>query len=273
MSGHVPAQHSGDGDTTADVRLLHALFHGRADDAAACFAGDPDLCALPSGGRVRGAAFAEAVAAWPRWFSASGDVAITRRFRTTQRNRVVTEVWASLPSFSGGTVDLPIAISSETAPGGVLTRARVYFCSKPVRGALNPRPTSFPHHGHFVSAIPEDVPDINAEYFRNQIVDWNVDGMVRAYDRDGYIERGTDRIDGREGMLEYYGAFPAPASGGLTIVVDNTVYDGRNCAVEWSAPRTEPFTTSGLAVYERAENRFFAANRQYDDSIWPQLGE
>jgi len=271
-SGPTGAPGSGRADAE-DVRLLHALFRGDAAEAASCFAGDPDLGSLPTGGRVRGEAFRAAVDAWPTWFGTANAVELTERFRTRQRNRLVTEVWAALPSPEGETVRLPMAISSEVGEAGRLNRARIYFCTKPIRGGLNPRPTSFPHHGHFVSAIPEDVPDINAEYFRNQIVEWDVAGMVRAYARDAYIERGTDRIEGRERMLEYYGSFPAPASGGLTIVVDNTVYDGRNCAVEWSSPRTEPFTTSGLAVYERAENRFFAANRQYDDSTWPHLGE
>jgi hypothetical protein len=251
---------------SADFRLLNALFQGDAETAGRCFSGEPWLHAGFTG-VVNGDDFDKQVREWPGWFGCAEGVVVRPRHQTQEGGKRATEVIVHLPRASATPMDLPVAVSVDLATDGLIERARVYFCTKPITGELRPRETSYPHNGDYVAATVGDFPDVNAEYVSNQF-DWNLDGILGTFAPDAYIERGLDRCAGLDEIRAYYAAFPGT---NISMVKSNGIYDGETFVLEWATVRVP--TASGLAAYDRSPGRRIAALRQYDDSPWAQLGE
>jgi SnoaL-like domain len=247
------------GDDATD-RYLARLLAGDGPAIAAGFSEAPAIDD-PFAGAVRGSeALQHFVAERHAWLAAR-DARLTLGPITRAAGRTVVEAVLRL-RHEGKTVDLPIAVVGEQAPGGKVRALRVYHSFWPLEG----------HHRVRAPLLPADpnahVTGAVADYQR-ALAAGDVDAIVATFEEDGYfrepsgepwVHRG--RAELRKFMTQILGA------GGVGIEHASVADDGRICAIEFNAVRFGKRAVTpqaGLAIYERGPTGHLAAARIYDD--------
>jgi hypothetical protein len=236
-----------------ELTLLRALFEGDADGAAAAFAADPVLDAPLAERAVGFAALDRLVRRWPRLFGGGAPQAIEPRHRTAAGARTVCEAIVALDR-----VHLPIAVVGERT-GDVLREARVYHFRKPFPHVGERRRPAFEVGDRAEPGRAEELPDVNARYFR-AYAEGDLDGLMALFAEEAYLQAGLIRLTSRTDLRAF---FARGIGRGLSMRFDAATDDGTTFVLEFTRLR-EP-VSGGLAAYERTGDGRLAAIRIYDD--------
>jgi hypothetical protein len=240
-----------------EYRLIAALFAGDADAALATFDGTPRLDA-PRVGKVDSVdALRELATSWAGMFGVEPGAPVRPRFRTVEDDRAVSEV--ILPDAGPANVELPIAIMGELS-GDRLRDARVYYYQKPVTGTDGRRGTPFERRPDERLGRAEDMPDINAAYFR-AVSAWDLEAAMAVFGDDAYIEVGGATITGRERIRRLYEHF---FGNEVRLLFSTLTDDATTLVLEWTSGG-DGDRESGLAAYDRDESGRLGAIRMYDN--------
>lgn len=243
-----------------EFRLLDALFRSDADAAAALFAEAPVVDA-PWVGKVEGeSALRELARRWPAQFHVAPGEHLQPRTRIREGDRAVSEAWAMVKGLDGRPIRLPIAVSADLAPDGRLNRARIYHYMKAITGEPGSRPTPFEAKPDSRPGRAEDLPDVNADYFR-AVSTFDVEMMMGLFGDGAYMEGGVWRFTTPAQLRKVYEHFLTGEK--MEILFSAMTYDGVNFALEWSAGHLA-HSESGLTVYERNAEDKLVSVRMYD---------
>lgn len=243
-----------------EFKLLDALFRSDADAAAALFAG-PAVVDAPWVGRVEGdAGLRDLAGRWPSMFNVDPGRRLAPRGRIVEGPRAVSETWAEVRGADGRPLRLPIAISADLAPDGRLREARLYHYMKAVTGEPGSRPSPFRARPDDRPGRAEDLPDVNADYFR-AVSTFDVEMMLGLFAEDAYMESGTWRFQSRPQLRKVYEHFLTGEQ--MVLLFSAMTYDGESFALEWSAGHLA-VRESGLTVYQRNAANKLVAVRMYD---------
>jgi hypothetical protein len=245
---------------TPEYRVLDALFN--ADDAALArqFSSGVNIDA-PRVGRSTGeAAGRDLCQRWPSLYNlAAGQAKLTPRFVTSAEGRCIVEVMAAVTGVDGAPLDLPMVIIGQRGGDGKLTEARIYHYEKPLTGEIGFRPSAFARRDEDRFGVPEDMPGVNADYFR-AANGGDVEGALRLFAPDAYIEIGGKVVDTPAQLRTMYEFFLKEA--GMQLLFSCMTFDGTNFVLEWTAGHAN--REAGLAVYEADRNGKIRAIRMYD---------
>jgi hypothetical protein len=239
---------------------LDRLLSGDGPAIAASFSDGPSIDD-PFAGAVRGtAALDRFVAERHAWLAAREARLVPGRVTRTGRHTMVEAVLRM--RHDGKTVDLPIAVVGEQAPGGRVRALRVYHSFWPLEG----------HHRIRAPLLPAD-PNAHAAGavadYQRALAAGDVEAIVATFEPTGYfrepsgepwVHRGQAEL--RKFMTQILGA------GGIGIEHATVIDDGVVCAIEFNAVRFGKRALTpqaGLAVYERGPSGRLAAARIYDD--------
>lgn len=244
------------------VPFFPGLMTGETGALVESFAGEPEVH-HPIRGRVRGvAAFERFVAETRRWVT-EHDVTVEDVGFVLTPERGVEEL-----VLRGGDFEVPVAIASDHAGGGI-AEVRVYFSSWPRTRRHAVRPPLLQPDGAVT------VPDVVGDHQRALAVG-DVEAAVAAFEPDGTLREpagGAHVHHGTEALRELYARFFS--GGGVALEHCALTDDGRACALEynvvgWGRAAMQP--QAGIAIYVRGESGRLAAARIYDDAE-PPIGD
>jgi len=248
-------------DTLLAVPYFDGLLAGDPDPLVESFAGEPEVFD-PVRGRVKGVrafrAFVTETSAWLQEHHATVD----EIEHVILERRGFEEVVVHLDT-DAGTADLPVAVVAERRPDGRIDEVRVYFTSRPLTGRRRDRPPLLQTDADL------RLPDV-VDAYRRALAAGDVDGVVAAFEPDGYVREATAEEVHRAptGLSGFYAGLLS--RGGILLEPCAFVDDGRVCALEYNDSRsgTTPLSAgAGLAVFLRGGSGRLAAVRVYDETV------
>ena len=240
--------------------FLRRVLSGDRPSLLAAFAGSPQVDD-PMAGRVVGdEAFDRFLAQRRAWLAERG--ASVESLRVTQDEwHTVAEAVLHL-RLPDTTVDLPIAVVGDRAPGSKVTALRIYHSHWPLLGAHRVRAPLLPPD---TTLVIRDVVGV----YQRALAAGQVDSIVDAFAPDGYFREpsgGNYVHRGRDAVRTFFTALLSSGGIGIdhcTLTDDGTVAAIEFIAVRFGAQRLVP--QAGLAVYERAPGGRLRGARIYDD--------
>ncbi|WP_196805642.1 hypothetical protein, partial [Sphingobium indicum] len=225
--------------------------------ASSVFEGEPNLASNRIGSVRGAAAFAQAVKDWP----ASFKVAVGEKpklLHETVIDNLSTAEFTVRVQGPLGSVDLPVAIIGERADSGLIKEARVYYFEKPITGQIGSRLSSFPRQASDRVGQAEDMPGINAEYFR-AISKWDIEKTMAVFGRQAYVDIGVKHLDTPEKIRALYLAMFGIE---FQLIFKTLAFDGKTMILEWELAGEH--RESGLAAYQADEEGKIGGIRMYD---------
>ncbi len=244
-----------------EFQVLNALFRSDLAALGPLFADGVVNIDAPRVGLSVGPGQAEALAErWPSLFNVrAGQAVLAQRFTTAAEGRFVCEVMAEVASREGAPVSLPIGVMGERAVDGLLKEVRIYHYEKAVTGEIGFRPSAFPVREDERLGMAEDMPGVNASYFR-AANGGDVEGALALFTPDAWIEIGGRIFNTSAQRRRMYEFFLKDV--GMQLLFSCMTYDGVNFALEWTAGHAN--REAGLAVYECTGENRIASIRMYD---------
>jgi hypothetical protein len=253
------ARSSPDSDPPLAPGLLTALFAGDAEGVLALFGPHPVLD-TPRAERAEGTASVGRLAgAWTTLYDRVALRELHVVAHTAQDDRLVTETHAALDLGAKERI-LPIAVVCVAGERGLLREARVYHSERLLTGKRGRRRPPFPSKPGATGGRAEELPDINAAYFR-AVSSGDVDAVMDVFAPGAYLAAGSRRVTRRAEIRTIYEALAE--RGGVQLEFNTPTDDGHTCVLEFTSLREPP--VGGLAVYERHESGRIAAIRMYDE--------
>jgi hypothetical protein len=243
------------------VPYFDGVVTGQFDALVESFAGEPELY-HPIRGRIKGErAFRHYLIDTNAWL-AERNISIEDVDHMARGRHGFEEVVLHLDG-EHGRIDLPVAITGDRQPDGLIVELRIYYSSRPLIGAhLNRPPLLQPDPDVRMS-------DVIADYQR-ALSAGDVDAIVAAFEPDGYAREpdGPDNVHRGSAALRAFYEHRFSNGGGIALEHCAVVDDGRACALEYNVVhwgKTELPPEAGMAVYLRGESGKLAAARIYDD--------
>ncbi len=176
----------------------------------------------------------------------------------------VCELWSD-----GRTIELPVAVVRDTAPGGGIA-LRIYHSTYPLTGTHRIRAPLLPGDPDLHAS------DIVGEYFA-ALAAGDAERIVATFAPDGYFREpsgGSYSYRGHDALLALYRRFFG-AGGGIVLEHCALVEDGVRSALEFNCVRWGSHALApqaGLAIYARDEAGKIASAHVYDD-VTPPFAE
>jgi hypothetical protein len=245
--------------TSPAIGLLRALFAGDAGRVVAHFDSDPVVDA-PRAERAEGTADVERLAmTWPDLYEGAALRELRGVAHTAQDDRVVTELHAALAGPAGELL-LPVAVVCVVGEDGRLREARIYHPERLVSGRRGRRRPPFQPPPAAAAGRANELPDVNAAYFR-AVSGGDVDAVMDLFAPRAYLAAPSRRVTRTAEIRAIYEALAE--RGGLRLAFNAQTDDGRTFVLEFTSLREPP--TGGLAAYERDESGKIAGIRMYDE--------
>lgn len=243
------------------VPFFEGLMMGELNALLGSFSGEPQLH-HPLLGRIRGRrAFGRYVTETNAWLEQS-NASIEDVERVAVGRHGFGEAIVHLDG-EMGRLELPVAIVNDRQSDGRIDELRVYYSSRALTGGHAHRPPLLQPDPRLQTSA------IAAEYER-VLATGNVDGVVAAFEPDGYVREfaGARLIhSGHDGLRAYYERLFSN-DGGIALANCALIDDTRACALEYNVVRrgkTDLPPEAGIAVYVRGQRGKLAAARIYDD--------